>query len=96
MNDDRYKNDKLICYQKQFLRFQWVFFLQVTCLGANFYKQLMVRERAAAEFSLRVKTIYACPSLRPKADVFTQDTHVNDATCFFSNSKNRTITCLWA
>lgn len=53
----------------------------------------MVRERTMPEFSPRVKTIYTCPSIRSKADIFPEDTHVNDVTCFFSNSKTKTITC---
>lgn len=49
----------------------------------------MVRGRARAEFSLRVKTTYTCPSLRPKASIFTQDTHVDDAAVTFLTVKKK-------
>lgn len=48
----------------------------------------MVRGRARAEFSLRVKTTYTCPSLRPKASIFTQDTHVDAVAVTFLTVKN--------
>lgn len=56
----------------------------------------MVRGRARAEFSLRVKTTYTCPSLRPKASIFTQDTHVDAVAVTFLTVKKIIIiiTCL--
>lgn len=47
-------------------------------LAANFCKQL--REMARAEFSKSKDHM-------TKASVFTQDIHVEDGPCFFSNSK---------
>lgn len=86
MKHDRYKNDKLICYQKQFCRFQWVFFLQVLYVWVLIFYVTDGKRKGNCWVLSKSKRpfIYTCPSIKSKADIFPEDTHVNDVVSFLT------------